>query len=275
VLALATPGLLDPLGPQAVRDHLVGVAAPLRERCDKLLLRAGGTDPAGDVILLLGKADGLAPEVAADWVLDADEHAPAAARRHVREQLQCWGLPEEATYTTDLLVSELVTNVVRYGRSPCRLRLIRGEQLTVEVRDGAASSPHVRHARTTDEGGRGLYIVAALADRWGVRTTTRGKTARLEQPLESRPAFDWQWQGLATEPVDTWTPALIRRVVSLMDVYCGPWSDFEVLQPNGHRCHGGGPQGRPLACADLESGRRRQSAHLDGLEHAAFDCPQP
>ncbi|MFE9812293.1 SpoIIE family protein phosphatase [Streptomyces sp. NPDC005548] len=184
MLALATPGLLGPLGPRGVRDHLVGVATPLHELCDKLLLTASSTDPAGDVILLLGKAQGLAQDVAVDWVLEADEHAPAAARQHVREQLQHWGLPEEATYTTELLVSEVVTNAVRYGEPPCRLRLIRAEQLTVEVRDGATSSPHVRHARTTDEGGRGLYIVAALSDRWGVRTTTRGKTVWFEQPLE-------------------------------------------------------------------------------------------
>ncbi|MFD0345049.1 ATP-binding protein [Kitasatospora aburaviensis] len=84
-------------------------------------------------------------------------------------------------YATELVVSELVTNVVRYGDPPCRLRLIHADRLSVEVSDGEASSPHLRHARTTDEGGRGLYIVSQLADRWGVRFAATGKTVWVEQ----------------------------------------------------------------------------------------------
>jgi hypothetical protein len=69
----------------------------------------------------------------------------------------------------ELIVSELATNAVRYGTPPLRLRLIRGETLTCEVHDTSPVTPHLRHARTVDEGGRGLFIVSQLADQWGTR----------------------------------------------------------------------------------------------------------
>ncbi|MBF9069101.1 SpoIIE family protein phosphatase [Streptacidiphilus fuscans] len=181
VVALATPQLFTALGTQGLRDRLVPVGRLLREQCDQALLAAEVAGEAGAVVLLLGRATGLAGDGAVDWVLDADERTPALARRLVRAQLGRWGLPEEVSHTTELLVSELVTNVVRYGRPPCRLGLIHADDLTLEVSDGAASSPHLRHARTTDEGGRGLYIVSQFADRWGVRFTPTGKTVWVEQ----------------------------------------------------------------------------------------------
>jgi PAS domain S-box-containing protein len=181
VLALTTPALFLALGAQGLHAQLASVGSSLRERCDQALLASEPAGEAGAVILLLGQVTGLAGDDAVDWVLGADERAPAQARSLVRLQLGHWGLPQEAVDTTELLVSELVTNVVRYGKPPCRLGLIRADRLSVQVSDGDASSPHLRHARTTDEGGRGLYIVSQLADRWGVRFTDRGKTVWVEQ----------------------------------------------------------------------------------------------
>ncbi|MFC5887375.1 SpoIIE family protein phosphatase [Kitasatospora aburaviensis] len=181
VLALTTPALYAALGAQGLHARLVPTGRPLRAHCDRLLLSSGDAGQAGAVILLLGRAAGLDRDAAVDWVLDADERAPARARSLVRAQLGHWGLPEETVYATELVVSELVTNVVRYGDPPCRLRLIHADRLSVEVSDGEASSPHLRHARTTDEGGRGLYIVSQLADRWGVRFAATGKTVWVEQ----------------------------------------------------------------------------------------------
>jgi anti-sigma regulatory factor (Ser/Thr protein kinase) len=188
IVALTSPALSDSLGEQGLRNILVGGTTSLREKCDRILLATAAGRRPGTAITLLGRTVGLAPDATVDWLLDVDEHAPGRARRHVRAQLQRWGLPDETAYTTELLVSELVTNVLRYGESPCRLSLIRADHLTIEVSDGGASSPHVRHARTTDEGGRGLYIVAQMADRWGVRSTTLGKTVWAEQSLGGRPA---------------------------------------------------------------------------------------
>ncbi|MCG6499274.1 SpoIIE family protein phosphatase [Kitasatospora sp. A2-31] len=190
VLALTTPALYTALGSRGLHAGLVPPGRALREQCDRLLLSSGHAGRAGAVILLLGRAAGLDRDATADWVLDADERAPARARSLVRAQLGHWGVREEAVYATELVVSELVTNVVRYGDPPCRLRLINADRLSVEVSDGEASSPHLRHARTTDEGGRGLYIVSQLADRWGVRFAATGKTVWVEQVV----AEDRSWE---------------------------------------------------------------------------------
>ncbi|MGO4428984.1 ATP-binding protein, partial [Streptomyces sp. MCAF7] len=81
------------------------------------------------------------------------------------------------------IVSELVTNAIRYGREPLQLRLLRERALICEMADGSSTSPRLRRARTTDEGGRGLFLVAQLARRWGTRYTEHGKVIWTEQPL--------------------------------------------------------------------------------------------
>lgn len=84
---------------------------------------------------------------------------------------------------TELIVSELVTNAVRYGSEPIELRLIRADVLICEVSDSSSTAPHLRRARVFDEGGRGLLLVAQVAERWGSRHTSTGKTIWAEQPL--------------------------------------------------------------------------------------------
>ncbi|BBJ45118.1 hypothetical protein SSPO_078360 [Streptomyces antimycoticus] len=93
-----------------------------------------------------------------------------------------WGL-EKQVFTTELVVSELVTNAIRYGRPPIRLRLIRDRALICEVSDFSSTAPHLRRARALDEGGRGLFLVAQLAQRWGTRLEVHGKTIWAEQGL--------------------------------------------------------------------------------------------
>ena len=108
---------------------------------------------------------------------------PGAARRYVRDQLDAWGL-EELTLTTELVVSELVANVVRHARGPYRLRLLRSRSLVCEVFDGSLTTPRLRRASWTDEGGRGLQLIAALCDRWGTRYMWRpGRVIWTEQSL--------------------------------------------------------------------------------------------
>jgi hypothetical protein len=51
------------------------------------------------------------------------------------------------------------------------------------VYDGGATSPRLRHPRTTDEGGRGLFLISQFTDRWGTRFTPWGKVIWTEQPL--------------------------------------------------------------------------------------------
>ncbi|GAA1102476.1 SpoIIE family protein phosphatase [Streptomyces javensis] len=137
---------------------------------------------ADDTALLIARLHGLASGNTAGWPLPEDPVAAGLARAHVREQLEAWGL-DELVMTTELLASELVANVVRHARGPTWLRLIRGRSLICEVSDASATTPRIRRAAVTDEGGRGLQLVSALSQRWGTRYTAEGKCIWTEQPI--------------------------------------------------------------------------------------------
>ncbi|MFD3504174.1 ATP-binding protein [Streptomyces sp. NPDC058676] len=124
----------------------------------------------------------LPEDATATWEPAADPSIVAGIRRQVADQLTSWGL-EHLVSTTELIVSELVTNAIRYG-APVGLRLIRDQRLICEVSDPSQTQPHLRRARWTDEGGRGLFLVAQMTHRWGSRYTVAGKTVWTEQPLE-------------------------------------------------------------------------------------------
>jgi two-component sensor histidine kinase len=120
----------------------------------------------------------------AAWELPCDPSVVAQARELACERLATWQL-EDAAVTAELVVSELVTNAIRYGSPPVHLRLIRDEDLICEVSDASSTAPHLRRARLSDEGGRGLLIVAQLSHRWGSRHTRSGKTIWAELPFAS------------------------------------------------------------------------------------------
>ena len=110
----------------------------------------------------------------------------ADARARAARQLADWGL-EDITYTTELLVSELVTNAIRHAHEPVQLRIILDGVLSCEVFDGSSSAPQLRRADRYDEDGRGLMLVAQLAERWGTRHTGTGKIIWAQQPLPRAP----------------------------------------------------------------------------------------
>jgi Serine phosphatase RsbU, regulator of sigma subunit len=158
--------------------------AALQELCDAvtgalLPVPQATTD---DAALLVARVHGLGERDVAAWTLPDEPRSAGRARRHVREMLTEWGLDELAT-TTELLVSELIGNAVRHARGPLRLRLLRGRVLTCEVADGSLTTPRIRRPAATDEEGRGLQLVAAIAQRWGTRYDTTGKCIWTEQPL--------------------------------------------------------------------------------------------
>nr|WP_315903764.1 ATP-binding protein [Streptomyces rhizosphaerihabitans] len=141
--------------------------------------------PSDDVALLLARTRSLDSSQVATWDLPSDPAAVAGARSEVAQRLSDWGL-DEVTFTAELIVSELVTNAIRYGGPPVQLRLIRGAALICEVSDSSSTAPHMRRARMFDEGGRGLMMVAQLAERWGTRHLPGGKTiwAEMSTPNE-------------------------------------------------------------------------------------------
>lgn len=135
-----------------------------------------------DAALLLARTHALDPHHVADWDVEPDPAQVPRARKFAVDQLEAWGL-EEASFVTELVVSELVTNAIRYGEPPIRLRLIRDTSLICEVSDASNTAPHLRRARAFDEGGRGLLLVAQLTQGWGTRHTTGGKTIWCAQTL--------------------------------------------------------------------------------------------
>lgn len=125
----------------------------------------------------------------AEWTFPAEPDAVRTARHVVRDTLRSWGLDSVVGDVTVLLVSELVTNALRYASGPIGVRLCLPDpgqsapSLLVEVSDPLPDPPTERPAAPDDEGGRGLQLVACSARRWGTRKGRTGKTVWFELPL--------------------------------------------------------------------------------------------
>ncbi|MFF5309904.1 SpoIIE family protein phosphatase [Streptomyces massasporeus] len=188
LLALYTNGLVETpdrdldTGVHRLREALARPAASLDALCDTVLTDLLPQRPADDVALLLARTRALDARQVATWAVPADPAAVAQTRKDVVEQLERWGL-SDAVFVTELVVSELVTNAIRHAEPPVQLRLIHDSTLICEVSDGGNTAPHLRRARTYDEGGRGLLLVAQLTERWGTRQSAVGKTIWAEQTL--------------------------------------------------------------------------------------------
>ncbi|MFJ8160863.1 SpoIIE family protein phosphatase [Streptomyces sp. NPDC096136] len=159
-------------------DH----SPPLEALCDDVLDMLGPGDRDDDIALLAARFEGIAPSDVAYWFLDPEETAPGRARRFARRALARWGL-EELSDSLELLVSEVVTNAVRYAERPVTLRLLRTDVLRCEVGDDSPQLPRQRRARETDEGGRGLFLVNRMARRWGATRLSSGKVVWFELSL--------------------------------------------------------------------------------------------
>ncbi|GGV72741.1 SpoIIE family protein phosphatase [Streptomyces massasporeus] len=188
LLALYTNGLVETpdrdldTGVHRLREALTRPAASLDALCDTVITDLLPQRPADDVALLIARTRALDARQVATWAVPADPAAVAQTRKDVVEQLERWGL-SDAVFVTELVVSELVTNAIRHAEPPVQLRLIHDSTLICEVSDGGNTAPHLRRARTYDEGGRGLLLVAQLTERWGTRQSAAGKTIWAEQTL--------------------------------------------------------------------------------------------
>ncbi|WP_323145299.1 SpoIIE family protein phosphatase [Streptomyces sp. NBC_01565] len=187
-LLILSDSRLPALGPSGDREafrRLAGQAGrSLEDLRDDILYAVAADAEPGPTALLIVRTHAFPADRVAVWELPDAPTAAAAARRLVRDQLEQWEVAQETAFDTELIVSELVTNAVRYGSPPLQLRVINDRVLTCEVRDTSASAPHLRHSSVADEGGRGLFIVAQLAQDWGTRYSAEGKTIWTEQ---SRP----------------------------------------------------------------------------------------
>ncbi|MGW5094971.1 SpoIIE family protein phosphatase [Streptomyces nodosus] len=188
LLALYTDGLVEsrdhPLdeGLRAFVGALTDPSSPLEDVCDHVLRTLGSHHGEDDIALLMARVQGLPAESVGDWTLPREPRSVGRAREYARGQLLAWDL-EPLVDTTELLVSELVTNALRYGEGEIRLRLLLDRTLVCEVWDSGLVQPRRRRARDTDEGGRGLQLVGLLSAAWGSRRTPHGKTVWFELPL--------------------------------------------------------------------------------------------
>ncbi|MEU2713630.1 SpoIIE family protein phosphatase [Streptomyces sp. NPDC007205] len=188
LLALYTDGLVEsrdhPLdeGLQAFVGALTDPSQPLEDVCDHVLSTLDTHHGEDDIALLMARVQGLPADSVGDWTLPREPRSVGRAREYARAQLLSWDL-EPLVDTAELLVSELVTNALRYGEGDIRLRLLLDRTLVCEVWDSGLVQPRRRRARDTDEGGRGLQLVGLLSAAWGSRRTPRGKTVWFELPL--------------------------------------------------------------------------------------------
>jgi anti-sigma regulatory factor (Ser/Thr protein kinase) len=113
----------------------------------------------------------------------------AETRRLLRDHLRLWGAPALAD-TAELLTSELVTNALQHTTGGAVLTATLtpgppGGRLRVEVQDSLSRRPQPRPPVTDDYGtsGRGLLLVQALADAWGVNAGASGKVVWFELAL--------------------------------------------------------------------------------------------
>ncbi len=154
----------------------------LEEICDDLIAALLPERAGDDAALLVARTRALAPDRIVSLDLPAEPAIVAEARGRAAVQLEAWGL-DDIIFTTELIVSELVTNAIRHAQPPIQLRMILDGGLCCEVSDGSSTAPHLRRAGRYDEGGRGLLLVTQLAESWGTRHTRSGKTIWAQQSL--------------------------------------------------------------------------------------------
>ncbi|MEV4616690.1 SpoIIE family protein phosphatase [Kitasatospora sp. NPDC049258] len=211
-LVLYTDGLLQnrtrdlDAALEALRQAVGGPDRRPEEVCASVLEALPDARPTDDVALLVAQTRLLAPERVAEWDVAPDPAAVSPVRNACARKLEEWGL-DHISFGAELILSELITNAVRYGKVPIHVRLLHTETLVCEVSDGSSTAPHIRRAKDTDEGGRGLFLVARYAERWGTRYSSRGKTIWASQALDGSGTPDDEALG---------------------DLFLGQWDDLEL-----------------------------------------------
>ena len=203
LFVLYTDGLVENKG-QDISDGLARLRGifgpgsptrPLEDLCKATLDGVYSDHQRDDIALLIARLRRLPADHHASWTFEPKLTAVREARAVLAEPMKRWDL-EDMLPTTELLVSELVTNAVRYSHGDVTLRLVNEKALVCEVLDNSAALPRLRQANSEDENGRGLQVVRQLSKRWGARRTPAGKVVWCEQPLPGVPGPMEDWQPL-------------------------------------------------------------------------------
>lgn len=198
---LGLAGLRTILGPGSPHE-------PLDDLCRRALAGVYDDHQRDDIAILMTRLRRIGADRHFSWNLMPKLTAARRARSLIRRPLRQWGLTELIP-AAELVVSELVTNAVRYTHSKIGLRLVLEGGLFCEVLDDSAAPPRLRQAGEDDERGRGLQVVSQVAQRWGTRRTGSGKivwcelavpAGRQADPARSGPAASDQHESLPGEP---------------------------------------------------------------------------
>ncbi|MFE1837318.1 SpoIIE family protein phosphatase [Streptomyces sviceus] len=169
---------------EQLREALARPQRAPEETCRAVLDTVAPAHPHDDIALLVARVHALDPDRIAGWEMSADPALVGEVRASAMRWLSDRGL-DEAAFAAELILSELITNAVRHGAEPIRVRLLYGRTLICEVSDASNTAPHLRRAASTDEGGRGLFLVAQLSQSWGTRYLPEGKVIWAECGLDA------------------------------------------------------------------------------------------
>jgi serine phosphatase RsbU (regulator of sigma subunit) len=170
-------------------DRLQGAFGPgspeadLEDLCKTSLDGVYSDAQRDDIAVLIAKLRRIPEENRVCWSLEPEFTSVRLARSMIGDPLKRWGL-EDLVPVTELLVSELVTNAIKYAKGEILLRLIlESGSLACEVHDSSPALPRVLQVDKDAENGRGLHVVSQLASRWGARRNHSGKVVWCEQTL--------------------------------------------------------------------------------------------
>ncbi|MFF7550465.1 SpoIIE family protein phosphatase [Streptomyces canus] len=169
---------------EQLREALARPERAPEETCRAVLETVAPAHPHDDIALLVARVHALDPDRIAGWEMSADPALVGDVRASAMRWLSDRGL-DEAAFAAELILSELITNAIRHGAEPIRVRLLYGRTLICEVSDASNTAPHLRRAASTDEGGRGLFLVAQLSQSWGTRYLPEGKVIWAECGLDA------------------------------------------------------------------------------------------